>query len=347
MNMTIESGSICILPQLKGIGGPVSFQGRLIAGLQARGIRVHHDPLDPSTKSILVIGGTRHLDQLWWAKRRGVRIVQRLNGMNWMHRKVNTGWKHYLRSEINNRILAIIRRYLADSIVYQSQFSRNWWQTVYGPARRSTHARVVYNGVDLNQFTPEAAGERPQGGYRLLMVEGHVSGGYEQGLETGIQLALELNRRMPLPVRLAVAGDVPASLRETWQKQVGDVIEWFGIVPRMEIAALDRCAHLLFSADLNAACPNSVIEAMACGLPVVAFATGSLPELIEGDAGRVVPYGSNYWNLEKPDISALAEAASTILTQQGIFRTAARARAEAAFGLDTMVEKYWDVLWAN
>ncbi len=39
-----SKGSICILPRLEGMGGPVSFQGRLIAGLQQRGYAVHHNP---------------------------------------------------------------------------------------------------------------------------------------------------------------------------------------------------------------------------------------------------------------------------------------------------------------
>ena len=37
-------GTICILPHMKGLGGPVSFQARLMAGLRKRGYKVHHDP---------------------------------------------------------------------------------------------------------------------------------------------------------------------------------------------------------------------------------------------------------------------------------------------------------------
>ncbi|HEX7976606.1 MAG TPA: glycosyltransferase family 4 protein [Anaerolineales bacterium] len=337
MNDAVE-GSICLLPHMRGVGGPSSFRGRLAAGLQARGYEVHSDPLDPSCRSMLVIGGTRRLDRVWRARRRGVRVVQRLNGMNWLHRKIKTGWKHYLRSEINNWLLTTIRGSLADAVVYQSQFARTWWQTVHGAT--SAPGQVIYNGVDLNVFSPQGAGARPTDFYRVLMVEGHLAGGYEQGLEAGVQLVRELNRFMPLPVRLTVAGDVADGLRARWQQVAGEVIEWKGVVPGAEIPILDRSAHLLFSADLNAACPNAVIEALACGLPVVAFSTGSLPELIDGDAGRVVPYGSNYWNLEKPDVATLAAAASQILMDQEVFRVAARARAKAVFGLDVMVEKY-------
>lgn len=340
----MKRDALCILPRLSGLGGPASFRGRLAEGMEARGVTLCADPLDPQVGSILVIGGMRRLDLLLRARRRGVRIIQRLNGMNWIHRKISTGKKHFLRSEINNRVLAFIRRRLADGIVYQSQFSRNWWDTVYQPVH--IPCRVVYNGVNLNTFTPQGPERPPEGRLRVLMVEGHIAGGYEAGLENGVRLVQELNRFMAYPVELLVAGDVPARTAALWQAQAGDVVQWAGIVARKDIPALDRSAHLLFSADLNAACPNSVIEALACGLPVVAFATGSLPELIEDEAGRVVPYGSNYWNLETPDIPALAAAAGQILSRQEPFRAGARKRAEEEFGLEKMVQGYWDSLFA-
>ena len=88
------------------------------------------------------------------------------------------------------------------------------------------------------------------------------------------------------------------------------------------------------------------IEALACGLPVVSYATGSLPELIEGDAGLVVPWGSNFWKLEPPDLAILADAAQRIFNEQALFPPgAARARAEAAFGLDQMVDRYLEALF--
>jgi glycosyltransferase involved in cell wall biosynthesis len=337
-----KTGCVCILPHLSGLGGPVSFQGRLIAGLQARGIGIVHNPSDPACKAVLVIGGTRQVIPVWQARRRGVRIVQRLNGMNWIHRKVRTGLRHYLRSEINNRLLAVIRRYIADGIVYQSNFARNWWQTVYGSS--PAPARVIYNGIDLQVYHPGGEGEPPSDHVRLLLVEGHLRGGYEQGLDSAIRLTLLLNQPGEKAVKLRVVGDVPLSMQRRFSVLAGNRVEWAGIVPQASIPQLDRSAHLLFSADLNAACPNSVVEAMACGLPVVGFATGSLPELVEGDSGRVVPYGSNYWNLEPPDISGLAGAVKEVLAGRPVFQQAARRRAEEAFGIDQMVEQYIQVL---
>ena len=334
--------AVCILPRVQGVGGPASFRARLIAGMQERGIPLVNDPSDPVCQTILVIGGTRQIVGLVRARQRGVRIVQRLNGMNWIHRRRFTGLRHFLRSEVNNAILAYIRRSLADRIVYQSNFARTWWQTVY----RSVDApsTVIYNGVDLNQFTPDGPHQRSDHLFRLLLVEGHLGGGNEMGLYNGALLAEALQKKVSRPVELMVVGDVPEGLRARLDADYPRQITWTGVVGRDSIPAIDRSAHVLFSADLNAACPNSVIEALACGLPAVSFATGSLPELIQGDAGLVVPWGSNFWKLEPPDIAALAEATWQLLSDQDRFRAAARVRAEAAFNVDTMVERYLEVL---
>jgi len=333
---------ICILPQLQGVGGPVSFRARLMAGLAARGVMLVDDPGDPALDAVLMIGGTSRIADLLVAKRQGVRIVQRLNGMNWIHRKRYTGWKHYLKSEWNNRLLAFIRGQIADHIVYQSQFAATWWQTVHGSTRASHE--VIYNGVDLSRFTPGGVQEMPPDRVRLLLVEAHLGGGNEAGLENALALAGLLAKRVPQPVELMVVGEVPAGLRDSIHIPQGMPINWAGVVKRDDIPQIDRSAHLLFSADLNAACPNAVIEALACGLPVVSFATGSLPELLEGGAGRVAPYGSNYWKLEPPVVEPLADAALEVLTHAGEYRVAARKRAEEVFGLDTMTEKYLKAL---
>ena len=83
-----------------------------------------------------------------------------------------------------------------------------------------------------------------------------------------------------------------------------------------EIPKLARSSHLMYCAEVNPPCPNSVIEALACGLPVIGFDSGSLKELVTDDAGCVVPYGANPWKLETPDISALAAIGGENLEKQ-------------------------------
>ncbi len=335
--------SICIYPPQTGRGGPASFTGRLISALGERGIHVHHDPLAQDCAAVLVIGGTRRMDLVWRARRRGVRIVQRLNGMNWLHRKLPTGLKHFLRAEANNWILAAIRSRLADCIVYQSQFSRDWWMQTHGASR--AQGTVIYNGVDLNAFSPEGPDKRPSDAFRVLLVEGHLGGTMASGLKNAAELVSALGNNSSRRWELMVAGDVPQATRERIAAGYpGLNIAWAGIVPRDRVPDLDRSAHVLFSADLNAACPNSVIEALACGLPVAAYATGALAEMVPPGAGYVAPYGSNHWKLEPPVVAPLAEGVRRICLDQVAYRAGARARAEEMFDIRKIVSDYLEIL---
>ena len=62
-----------------------SFRLKFEQGLRARGVDVTHDLSDKSD-AVLVIAGTRNLIPLWKARQRGQRIVQRLDGVNWVQR---------------------------------------------------------------------------------------------------------------------------------------------------------------------------------------------------------------------------------------------------------------------
>jgi glycosyltransferase involved in cell wall biosynthesis len=137
-----------------------------------------------------------------------------------------------------------------------------------------------------------------------------------------------------------VVGRVEPAHQAAWDAKSRVPITWAGLVPRERIPEIDRSAHLFYSADLHPACPNSVIEALACGLPVAAFDTGSLAELVPPGGGAVVPYGADSWNLERPDVPSLASACAPLLRDLPRYQAGARAHAESAFGLDTMVEKY-------
>jgi glycosyltransferase involved in cell wall biosynthesis len=331
---------ICIIPKATNTGGVTSFQGKMKAGLAKRGIQTCSNLAETPYDAVLLTGGVRDLAGLWRARRSGARIVQRLDGINWLHRRLPTGARHFLRAEYGNRLLALLRSRFVDRIIYQSAFVFGWWRERFGAEH--VPSSVIHNGVDLSIFSPEGPREHLAERFRLLLVEGSLQGGYESGLQTGLELAGRLAGTFP--IELAVAGCISPELQAGYQKRSHVPIHWAGLVQHEHIPALDRSAHLLYSADLNAACPNSVIEALACGLPVAAFATGALPELVTGDSGRVVPYGGDPWKLDKPDIPALAEAAASILQDQKHFRSAARQRAVEAFGLDKMVDSYLDVL---
>jgi len=332
---------ICVIPKVHGVGGMVSFLHKFSAGAQARGVKITSDLAGGSFDAVLVIGGTRQIPLIYRAKQRGVRVVQRLDGINWIHKVRPISLKHSLRAEYGNLLLAFIRRFLADQIVYQSVFSQRWWDERFG--RLPKPVSVIHNGVDLDVYAP--GGERPAEVYRLLVVEGSMGGGYEGGLENAVRLADALAAR-GWPMEVQVVGEVSPALREMWAARSNVPLHWVGLVTREEIPALMRGAHLLFSADIHPACPNSVIEALACGLPVVSFDTGALTELVPPDCGFIAPYGSDSWKLQPPDVSGLVSGAESVLRDWPIFSAAARKQAVAVLGLDDMVGRYLEILLA-
>ena len=330
---------ICIVPRVDGLAGVASFRLKFEDGLRLRGVDVTHDPSEQAD-AVLVLAGTKNLLPLWKASRRGTRIVQRLDGINWVHRARWTGLRYIARAIYGNANLSFIRARFANQVIYQSQFIKRWWEDWYGPAR--IPSSVILNGVDLSRYTPDGLHERPSQHVRLLVVEGSLAGGLDSGLHQAIDLAKILSHKFK--IELFIVGRVDSHTQNKLKHQNAFRIKFMNTVPREHIPWLMRSSHLLFSAEVNPPCPNSVIEALACGLPVIGFDTGSLSEIIQANAGRLVPYGANEWKLEKPDISALADAAKDVLEDQPRFRNSARNRAESVFGLDKMVNEYLKVL---
>jgi glycosyltransferase involved in cell wall biosynthesis len=330
---------ICIVPRVEGLAGVASFRLKFENGLRARGVDVTNDITQPAD-AVLVLAGTKNLLPLWKAHRRGQRIVQRLDGVNWVHRVRWAGLRYTVRAIYGNANLSFIRARLADKVIYQSQFIKSWWEDWYQPAR--VPATVILNGVDLHQYTLHGLHERPSGHYRILIVEGSMSGALNSGLYSAIELAALLSQKYK--IELMIVGRVDKHTQNKLEHQTAFRLKFMNTIPREQIPWMMRSSHALFSAEVNPPCPNSVIESLACGLPVIGFDTGSLSEIVQGDAGRLAPYGANQWKLEKPNVQALANVAEEVLENNEHFRTAARTQAETKLGLDTMVDEYLKVL---
>ncbi len=69
----MQANRICIVPNVAGVGGMVSFKYKLLEGLAKRGISASQDLNDTPYQSVLVIGGARQLWGLWRARQRGAR----------------------------------------------------------------------------------------------------------------------------------------------------------------------------------------------------------------------------------------------------------------------------------
>lgn len=315
------------------IGGTGSFQERLSAQLRHLGWQIVY-PQDRIAPDVaLVVAGTRRLGWLRRCRRQGTRIVHRLGGMNWLYRVgCRTEGRHVLPA-LRNQVFAIIRARFADTVVYQSEFARDWWNREYGPW--PGHQVIVRNGVDLQVFRPRTQDHRR----RLVCVEGIVE---YSPVNTGIieALAREVEFR-----GLAEVFEIYGKVSEAMRRRYAGFrrVRIMGPVPRDRIPAVYPGA-VFVSLDVNAACPNSVIEALASGCPVVGFATGALPELVPPEGGILVPYGADVWRLQEPAYGALVDAVAQALARRSEFSGPARAVAEARFDFAEVLQSYLKLL---
>jgi glycosyltransferase involved in cell wall biosynthesis len=97
-------------------------------------------------------------------------------------------------------------------------------------------------------------------------------------------------------------------------------------------------AHVFVIPSLEDNQPNTVLEAMACGTPVVGFHVGGIPEMVEeGRSGLLVPRG---------DVQQLAGALGRLLDfeeERAAMATQARRRVERVFSREGQVQKYLDL----
>jgi glycosyltransferase involved in cell wall biosynthesis len=113
--------------------------------------------------------------------------------------------------------------------------------------------------------------------------------------EKGVDRAIEIARRVGLPLK--VAAKVDGADREFYEtelvpllKRSGSLVEFVGEVGgRAKDAFLEHAAALLFPINWPEPFGLVMIEAMACGTPVIAFRRGSVPEVMDdGVSGFVV-----------------------------------------------------------
>ncbi|HEY1503241.1 MAG TPA: glycosyltransferase family 4 protein [Stellaceae bacterium] len=149
--------------------------------------------------------------------------------------------------------------------------------------------RTLRNGVDLAMFKPIARDEARAAlgldGPTLLSV-GHLIG------RKGHDRVIAALAKLPL-YSLLIAGDGPerAALENlAWSHGVADRVRFLGGVPHHALARIYAAADALVLASSREGWPNVLLEAMACGAPVVASNVWGAPELIcDPAAGVLMP----------------------------------------------------------
>lgn len=247
-----------------------------------------------------------------------------------------------------NRKYNLLRK-LARPLVHQytavSKDLANWLEHTVGAApQRITQ---IYNGVDSLRFHPRRE-ERT-----LIGPDGFMSG---NELLIGSVGRMAEVKDYPNLVRafLRLLSDQPElrkRLRLVIVGEGGSRVECLDLLhaagaghlawlpgERADVAEIMRALDVFVLPSLGEGISNTILEAMASGLPVIATRVGGNPELVEHDrTGKLVPAG---------DPIALAQALYSYTQDSGRVKAhgqAARAIIESRFGMEAMVENYLSV----
>lgn len=178
---------------------------------------------------------------------------------------------------------------------------------------------VILNGIDLDKFSYQP---QPDPNAYLVWYGRIVP-------EKGLHFAIEAARQIGLPLRIAG----PILDREYYRMHIAPQVDaniiHVGHLDHTELARLVGGARAFLCTPLwDEPYGLVVAEALACGVPVAAFARGAIPEILDASCGALA---------EPDNVASLAEAGLAALRLE---RSACRQRAERTCDAARMVDGY-------
>lgn len=193
----------------------------------------------------------------------------------------------------------------------------------------------IYHGLPKDAFQPQYA---PQGEYIAYL--GRII--EPKGVHLAIAAVEAFNARRGTQYTLKIAGKHYAGTKDTyWQEKIkpmldSSAIEYVGFIgadsEKQEF--LGNAAALLVPSTFEEPFGMVMIEALACGTPVIGLDSGAIPEVIvEGKTGYIVPK-------HEDETTTIGLLANTIGGLPSIDRRACRQEFEARFTTDRMCQQH-------
>ena len=143
---------------------------------------------------------------------------------------------------------------------------------------------VMYNGVDVDFFKPL---EKKENIFTIVSTSRLIS---RKGISYLIDAFIDLNKKID-NVKLIIVGDgdLKSDLRDKVKENgINDKVEFWGKVEKKDIIKAYQKSDVFVLPSLNEGMSNSLLEAMACGLAVIATDVGGTKELVDESNGVII-----------------------------------------------------------
>jgi glycosyltransferase involved in cell wall biosynthesis len=266
------------------------------------------------------------------AQDRGAKVVWNQNGVYHPQSYADA-------PRLNAQMASLYKR--ADHVFYQSQFCLSSAYRFLG--ERTGPGEILYNAVDTKFFVPALSKNQEGQELRLLMAGSHY---WDYRLACGIRTLASVRRTRP--ARLLIAGRMIGELEVKARRLITELhlepfVDFLGPYKRTEAPAVFQQGDIYLHTKYIDPCPSVVIEAMACGLPVVYSKSGGTVELVGEEAGAGVPAELSWSRNIPPDPEQLAACVLRVADDLPRYSQAARERAVTHFDLEPWLERHIQV----
>lgn len=226
-----------------------------------------------------------------------------------------------------------------DHVIYQSQYSKNQFDKhIY---HRKNDFSIIHNGTDTDFFNPaQKKSENPPAIISVAKFQAeHIR------LCFDVFERLRADRECTLKLVGPLSKEAETTFSECLRNsQYSDYVDYLGTVMYEDLSSILRSGDIFLHLKLGDSCPNAVIEALSCGLPIVCPAWGGTKELI-GTGGIAV--ADRVQIINKVLVNDMVEAVNTILNDLPRYSDAARATAIARLDYRDVAQRYFQRMDIN
>jgi glycosyltransferase involved in cell wall biosynthesis len=319
---------------VRDTGGSSSFAKKFKKGLEEKDHEAFFD-FQKDYDVLFVIIQCNPL-YLLHAKLHGKKIIHRLDGLYyWSVAK----WKYPLL----NLAPKIVHRFFSDFTVYQSQYSKYCADKFLGK-RKDEKYSIIYNGVDTDSFSPE--GEkienlRDNPDQKIFITASRFR---RTDQIMPIIKALEIYKKeYDDNFKFLIIGDFSREIANLPSKFKDFTnLKFLGKILNEDLPKYERSSDVFLMTHLNPPCPNNIIEAMACGLPICGVNDGAMSELtVSGENSLLIDSeGDAFWKRRNYDIEKFAENLNFIVKNLDFYSKNSSEIAEERFSLEDMSNNY-------